>query len=403
MHELTTIHWHGMHQINTPHMDGVPYITQYPIEPGQAFRYRFEADHVGTHWWHSHTEHQRAFGLAGPLVIRQPRNVNVHANLYDFDYTEHIIMIQDWMSDFDETVAKSILINGLGRNVNATNLPTLYAKFEVARGGRYRFRVIFNGNTNCPVSLSIDQHDLLVIASDGNDIEPISVQNITFHGGERHDFVLHASHDVANYWIRVKGHTFCSINELHQEAILHYMGAELLTMPKGVKPSYAYEAPNAITFNSINVSPSKTHKRFSLMDVKALLPKPQRTYKPSHTYYTSMNVVMRGGSFLFQMDDITFTMPKVSLLQTRNLGIGNYFCNRTQQIRLGFNCLKRHCRCTNVIQVPAFRHIEMVIASKSNTAHPVHLHGFTFHVVGMGVLGEDKIDKVNIEYTYVGM
>ncbi|XP_013112818.2 uncharacterized protein LOC106090989 isoform X1 [Stomoxys calcitrans] len=397
MHEITTIHWHGIHQNSSPHMDGVPWITQYPIEPGQAYRYRFEADHAGTHWWHSHTEHQRAFGLAGPLIIRQPRAENFHAASYDFDYAEHTIMIQDWMSDFDETMPKSILINGLGRNVNATyKNPTLYSKFEVARGGRYRFRVIYNGNTNCPVSLSIDQHDLLVIASDGNDIEPIVVQNITLHGGERHDFILQAKRPVENYWIRVKGHTFCAINELHQEAILHYMGADEMNMPKGVAPSYAYETPNAITFNSIDISPSKNRRRYSFMDVKALLPnKLVQNLKPYSTYYTSMNIVNRGGSFLFQMDDITFSMPKVSLLQTRNLGIGKFFCNRTQHMQMGFNCQKRHCRCTNVIgPMPVFQMIEMVISSRSNTAHPIHLHGFTFQVVGMGVLGKDKIDKV---------
>ncbi|XP_011290564.1 uncharacterized protein LOC101887614 [Musca domestica] len=397
MHEITTIHWHGMHQINTPHMDGVPFITQYPIEPGQAFRYRFEVDHVGTHWWHSHTEHQRAFGLAGPLIVRQPRKENPHAHLYDFDYTEHIIMLQDWMGDFDESVAKSILINGLGRNVNASMAakPILYARFEVAKGGRYRFRVIFNGNTNCPVSLSIDHHDLLVISSDGNDIEPVMVQNITLHGGERHDFILQANQAVGNYWIRLKGHNFCEINELHQEAILHYMGADRLQMPKGATPSYSYETQNAVTFNSMDIKPSKLHKRYSFMEVKGLAPKHSKaTGKPYRTYYTSMNIVERGETFLFQMDDITFTMPKISLLQTRNLGIGKWFCNRTQQMSLGFNCQKRHCRCTNVIQVPAFKYIEMVIAGKSITAHPVHLHGFTFEVVGMGVLGPDKIDKI---------
>lgn len=59
MHDTTSIHWHGIHQYKTPHMDGVPHITQYPITPGQAFRYKFEVDHHGTHYYHSHTDHQR--------------------------------------------------------------------------------------------------------------------------------------------------------------------------------------------------------------------------------------------------------------------------------------------------------------------------------------------------------
>ncbi|KAM7361883.1 multicopper oxidase 4 [Cochliomyia hominivorax] len=395
MHETTTIHWHGIHQYTNPHMDGVPHVTQYPIEPGQAYRYRFEVDHAGTHWWHSHTDHQRAFGLAGAMIVRQPRKENVHAQLYDFDYTDHVIMIQDWMNDLDETRPKSILINGLGRNAeDSKNKPILYAKFSVARGGRYRFRVIFNGVTNCPVSLSIDQHDLMVIASDGNDIEPLVVQKLTFHGGERFDFILNANKPVENYWIRVKGYSFCAREKLYQEAILHYLGADRLSMPKGPKPTYAYEPPNAIEFNGLDVSSLPSRKQFSFNEAKALLLKTKPTQSPDITLYTSMNVAKRGDTFLFQMDDITFTLPRVSMLQTRNLGIGKLFCNRTQQFGLGFNCLKRHCKCTNVIQVPAFKHIEIVVSGKSNTAHPIHLHGYTFRVVGMGVLGEDKIDKI---------
>lgn len=150
MHETTTIHWHGIHQRSTPHMDGVPHVTQYPIEPGQAFRYRFEVDHTGTNWWHSHTEHQRAFGLAGPLIVRQPVRLNPHAHLYDFDKSEHVIMIQDWVHNFVESVAENILINGRGRNMKKDSKvkPTLYAHFGIIRGGRYRFRVIFNGESN---------------------------------------------------------------------------------------------------------------------------------------------------------------------------------------------------------------------------------------------------------------
>uniref|UniRef100_A0A1B0BUH1 Plastocyanin-like domain-containing protein n=1 Tax=Glossina palpalis gambiensis TaxID=67801 RepID=A0A1B0BUH1_9MUSC len=47
------------------------------------------------------------------------------------------------------------------------------------------------------------QHDLLVIASNGNDIEPLKVQQVMFHGGECYDFVLHANRRVKNYWLGI--------------------------------------------------------------------------------------------------------------------------------------------------------------------------------------------------------
>lgn len=39
--EAVTIHWHGMHQKGTPYSDGVAFITQCPIDPGQKFTYVF--------------------------------------------------------------------------------------------------------------------------------------------------------------------------------------------------------------------------------------------------------------------------------------------------------------------------------------------------------------------------
>ncbi|BFG02114.1 laccase [Drosophila madeirensis] len=390
MHETTTIHWHGMHQRLTPFMDGVPHVTQYPIEAGQAFRYRFQVDHGGTNWWHSHTEHQRAFGLAGPLIVRQPAKLNPHAHLYDFDLTEHVIMVQDWVHNFVESVAENILINGRGRNMKKGSKvrPTLYAHFPVIRGGRYRFRVIFNGVSNCPISLSIDHHDLVVIASDGNDLEPVQVQKIMLHGAERFDFVLHANQEVANYWIRVKGYSFCAKNQLHQEAVLHYQDADPRALDTHTL-SYAYDAPG-IVLNELGDDPAQS---VSLSTLNAQRAEP--VMQPAATFYTSMNAFQTTGEgFRFQMDDISFSMPKMSLLQTRNLGIGQYFCNSSQQAEMGFNCRQRHCQCSNVIHVPANKNVEFVISSKSNTPHPIHLHGYTFRVVAMGVLGEARIGQI---------
>ena len=50
----TTIHWHGIRQLNQVPMDGVNGITQCPIAPGQNFTYRFRAMQYGSSWYHSH-------------------------------------------------------------------------------------------------------------------------------------------------------------------------------------------------------------------------------------------------------------------------------------------------------------------------------------------------------------
>jgi len=50
-----TIHWHGIWQKGTQYSDGVPFVTQCPIQQGNTFRYQWVAGNAGTHFWHAHT------------------------------------------------------------------------------------------------------------------------------------------------------------------------------------------------------------------------------------------------------------------------------------------------------------------------------------------------------------
>jgi len=66
-----TIHWHGMH---VPwRMDGVPYVTQMPVMPGQEFIYEFSAEPYGTHFYHCHwgtVLHMQA-GMFGSIIMEE--------------------------------------------------------------------------------------------------------------------------------------------------------------------------------------------------------------------------------------------------------------------------------------------------------------------------------------------
>ena len=63
------IHWHGM---TCPwRQDGVPYISQPPIDPGGHRDYKFPATPAGTRFMHSHFGLQEQDLLAAPLIIRE--------------------------------------------------------------------------------------------------------------------------------------------------------------------------------------------------------------------------------------------------------------------------------------------------------------------------------------------
>lgn len=101
----TTIHWHGLLQKATPYSDGVPFLTQCPIQYASTFRYTFYANEVGTHFYHSHAGLHKANGLYGALIVRSKEN----EDLYDFDLPEFYLLCHDWMHEYAEEVLKWFL------------------------------------------------------------------------------------------------------------------------------------------------------------------------------------------------------------------------------------------------------------------------------------------------------
>lgn len=119
------MHWHGLSQLGTPFSDGVPFVTQCPIQYGMTFRYAFAALDAGTHLYHAHTGQHKANGIYGPIVIR---TANEEKSLYDFDPPDFIMLASDWMHVYAEqyfpgltsrlSIFESLLINGHGRFLN---------------------------------------------------------------------------------------------------------------------------------------------------------------------------------------------------------------------------------------------------------------------------------------------
>ena len=67
--ESTGIHFHGQQLPNN--MDGVPHITQDPINSGDSFAYEFTAKTTGSHMYHSHhnATDQVGRGLLGAFIV----------------------------------------------------------------------------------------------------------------------------------------------------------------------------------------------------------------------------------------------------------------------------------------------------------------------------------------------
>ena len=112
----TTIHWHGVEVPNA--MDGVPGVTQDPIQPGETFTYEFTAKPAGTFMYHSHYESDRQVvaGLYAPFII-DPREAEANPPAVD-----KVLMISEWLVRGGQTFA-AMPMSGMEPNYWSTLRP----------------------------------------------------------------------------------------------------------------------------------------------------------------------------------------------------------------------------------------------------------------------------------------
>jgi len=91
--ESTSLHWHGVFLPNKE--DGVPWLTQKPIEPGTTYTYRFPIIQHGTHWYHSHSGLQEQIGMYGSFVMLKKQNDPTFRKGID-DLPTVPLMISEW-------------------------------------------------------------------------------------------------------------------------------------------------------------------------------------------------------------------------------------------------------------------------------------------------------------------
>ncbi|KAK6084490.1 extracellular dihydrogeodin oxidase [Seiridium cupressi] len=201
----TTVHWHGIRQLNSSEMDGVPGVTQCPIAPGDTMTYSFRLSQYGTTWYHSHFTLQYAEGLFGPLTINGPASA-------DYDEDLGTLFLSDWSHIPAFTLwggapgtaftLDNTLLNGTNTFNNSDGTIT-GSKFEMnfEQGKKYRVRLI-NVAVDGVFDFHIDGHTFTIIATDLVPIQPFEADHIQIHIGQRYDIIIEANATVGDYWIR---------------------------------------------------------------------------------------------------------------------------------------------------------------------------------------------------------
>ena len=192
----TSIHFHGLRQLNTNQMDGVVSLTQCPIPPRPGCReesesemtYRWRATQYGSSWYHSHIGLQAWEGVFGGIIINGPASAN-----YDEDLG--LLFLNDWtyqtpgelfpqeMRGINISSQYSALMNGTTIYNNSGVITGERFTAKVTQGKSYRLRVV-NAAIDTHFEFKIDSHKLTVIAADFVPVEPYETDSILVAMGE---------------------------------------------------------------------------------------------------------------------------------------------------------------------------------------------------------------------------
>jgi CopA family copper-resistance protein len=232
----SSIHWHGM--IVPADMDGVPGLSFEGVPSGGEYVYRFRVNQSGTYWYHAHSRFQEQTGLYGPIVI-EPRDGERQRTERDY-----VVLLSDWtdsdperifatlkkrsdsfnygkrtVSDFLRDVGKQGLSDTLAdrrmwgqMRMNPSDLldvsgyaytylmngvtPTDNWTALFARGEKVRLRFI-NGSSMSIFDVRVPGLELTVVAADGQDIEPVTVDEFRIAAAETYDVIVEPQDDRA--------------------------------------------------------------------------------------------------------------------------------------------------------------------------------------------------------------
>ncbi|TKK66290.1 copper oxidase [Ilyomonas limi] len=218
LNEETSLHWHGLFLPNK--MDGVPFLTQMPIKPGATYLYKFPIIQHGTHWYHSHSGLQEQIGMYGAFIMNKrkewdiptipvvlsdwtdmnPREVNrsLHNQTDWFGIRKNTI--QSYSEAIKTGHLKTKLTNEWKRMLAMDVSDVAYDNFlinaknqsshpEFKAGDKVRLRIA-NGGASSYFWLTYSGGKITVVATDGNDVEPVEVDRLIIAVSETYDVVV---------------------------------------------------------------------------------------------------------------------------------------------------------------------------------------------------------------------
>ncbi|CAN0926436.1 LAC7 [Linum grandiflorum] len=355
-------------------------ITQCPIRPGGNYTYKFTATgQEGTLWWHAHVSTLRAT-VYGALIIRPKKG-----NPYPFPkpHKQIPILLGEWW------------------NANVVDVETQALATGVEKGKTYLLRII-NAALDNQLFFKIANHKFTVVAVDAVYTTPYKTDVVLVAPGQTTDVLIQANQEIGSYYMAARPYASAAgvpFDNTTTRGILVYRkhSSSKTTSPK---------MPTLPAFNDTPTAFQYVDRHMFVTIGLALEP-----CKTGSGTCQGPN----GQRFAASMNNVSFQFPTtMSLLQAFFHNVdGVYTKDFPSRPRLKLDYTNPNVnnnaamlfapKGTKVQKLKFNETVEMVL---QNTAvltvenHPIHLHGFNFHVLAQGFGNYDSLNgpkKFNLD------
>lgn len=423
--ESTSLHWHGVFLPNAE--DGVPYLTQMPIAPGTTHTYRFPIKQHGTHWYHSHSGLQEQIGMYGSFIMhKRPEDPTFRKGVDDAptipmilsewtDMNPHTVdrmlhSASDWFAikkgatqsyaeaarsgklgtkiqnewermlamDVSDVAYDQLLINGQ----TSAQIQTI-GGHPLQAGDRIRLR-ISNGGASSYFWLRYAGGKITVVASDGNDIEPVDVDRLIIAVSETYDIILTIPEDG-------KAYEFMATTEDRTLSASYFLGS-------GTK-QYAGELPRLNYFEGMQMMNDMMKMNGDLddmgmamswnqMDMNVVMypeitgttvpkknPDPMDASRPAHHHHGMSPEPIVTLNYAMLRSPHPTALPEEAVIRDLK------FVLTGNMNRYVWSMDNRVLSESDKIPIKKGEILRITLYNNSMMRHPIHLHGFDFRLL----------------------
>lgn len=413
LNESTSLHWHGLFLPNKE--DGVPNLTQMPIEPKTTHLYEFPIIQHGTHWYHSHSGLQEQIGMYGNFVMNKQPNAphfrkgiddlptiplilsewtdanpdNVHRMLHNA--TDWFAIQKGTTQSYGEAIKQGYLKTKIAnewKRMNAMDVSDVYYDYflingknssdlsQFKAGDKVRLR-ISNGGASTYFWLTYAGGKITVVANDGNDVEPVEVDRLIVAVSETYDIVVTIPDN--------KAYGFLATSEDRTKSATIYLGNGEKQMAKPLPKLKYFEGMQMMNdMMLMNGHLDDMGMRMSLnqMDMNVVMypeitgsGSPKQTENVENQYNSNALSDIVTLNYAMLKSPTQTTLPKDAKVKELRFELSG------NMNRYVWSMDNKVVSETDKILIKKGENIRIVIYNGSMMRHPMHLHGHDFRLL----------------------